>query len=227
VFTTGHTAPIGERLVRADLLDEGLHLARLMHQLLPEDAEAGGLLALILLTDARRATRTSATGELVLLRDQDRSRWDRRMIGEGRNILLQTLAGYPPNRYTIQAAVAAVHADAPTWQDTDWAEIVALYDVLRTLWPSPVVELNRGIAIGLGEGPQAGLVALAPLLNEPALAAYHYLSAARADFLRQLARWDEAITSYEEALALTDNEVEHAFLRGRLDEVHAERDQAR
>ncbi|HET6214229.1 MAG TPA: DUF6596 domain-containing protein, partial [Micromonosporaceae bacterium] len=177
------------------------------------------LLALVLLIDARRDTRHGAGGRLLLLSEQDRSRWDRRQIEEGTDLLTTALARQPPTRYAVEAAIAAVHAEAPTWPATDWAEIVSLYDVLLGLWPSPVVELNRAVALGLRDGPKAGLAALGPLLDEPVLATYAYLSAARADFLRQLRRWPEAADAYEEALALTDNEVERDFLTGRLEQV--------
>ena len=219
VFSTGHTAPSGEHLVRRDLVDGALGLARMLHLLLPADGEVAGLLALLLLIDARRDTRLSAGGRLVLLAEQDRTRWDTRQIAEGTALLAHSLRGGAPTRYAVQAAIAAVHAEAPTWAATDWSEIVGLYDVLRGLWPSPVVELNRAVALGQRDGPRVGLDALAPLLDEPALATYGYLSAARADFLRQLGRRAEAAAAYEEALALTDNDVERAFLTGRLGEV--------
>jgi RNA polymerase sigma-70 factor (ECF subfamily) len=160
-----------------------------------------------------------ADGGLVLLAEQDRSRWDPGQIAEGSALLAEALGAGPPTRYAVQAAIAAVHAEAPTWADTDFTEIVGLYDVLRELWPSPVVELNRAVAVGERDGPQAGLDALTPLLAEPALAAYGYLSAVRADFLRRLGRRAEAAGAYEEALTLTDNDVERAFLAGRLAEV--------
>ena len=219
VFSTGHTAPIGAALTRRDLVHAALDLSRTLHRLLPGDPGVTGLLALLLLTDARRETRVSAGGELVLLADQDRSRWDAGQIAEGADRLAEALRAGPPTRYAVQAAIAAVHAEAPTWADTDFAEIVGLYDVLRALWPSPVVELNRAVALGERDGPRAGLEALTPLLDEPALATYGYLSAARADFLRRLGRWSEAAGAYEEALALTDNDVERAFLERRLAEV--------
>ena len=221
VFSTGHSAPIGEQLVRSDLLDGALDLARLLHRLLPGDRQVTALLALFLLTDARRESRVSSAGTLILLADQDRDRWDRKMIDEGVALLTLALAG-PVSRFALQAAIAAAHAEAASWADTDWAEIVRLYDLLLQRWPSPVVLLNRAAAVGLADGPEAGLLALEPLLAEPALAAYGYLSAARADFLRQLERWPEAFAGYEEALALTDNDVERRFLTGRLDEVRAQ-----
>jgi RNA polymerase sigma-70 factor, ECF subfamily len=221
IFTTGHTAPIGAQLVRRDLVDSAIGLARMLHLLMPNDAEISALLALLLLIDARADARLSASGRMLLLAEQDRTRWDSRLIGEGVRLLTDALRRRPPTRYAVEAAIAAVHAEAPAWQDTDWSEIVALYDVLLQLWPSPVVRLNRAVAVGLRDGPQAGLDALAPLLADPALATYGYLSAARADFLRQLRRWTQATEAYEEALALTDNDVERAFLTGRLAEVQS------
>jgi RNA polymerase sigma-70 factor (ECF subfamily) len=143
------------------------------------------------------------------------------MISEGIGLLTNALRRQAPTRYAVEAAIAATHAEAPTWQSTDWSEIAALYDVLRQLWPSPVVELNRAVAIGLRDGPLAGLDALAPLLADPTLATYGYLSAARADFLRQLGRWPEAADAYEEALTLTGNDVERAFLARRLAAVRS------
>jgi predicted RNA polymerase sigma factor len=223
IFTTGHTAPEGPELVRRDLIDSAISLARLLHLLMPADAEVTALLALLLLNDARAATRLSADGRLLLLSEQDRTRWDRAMIGEGTRLLADALRRQGPSRYAVEAAIAATHAEAPTWPDTDWAEIVALYGVLRQLWPSPVVELNYTVAIGLRDGPAAGLDALAPILADPVLATYGYLSAARADFLRQLERWPEAIGAYEEALALSGNDAERAFLAARLAEVQAQR----
>lgn len=223
VFATGHAAPVGEALMRRDLTRSAIELTRVLHQLLPEDAEAAGLLSLMLLIDSRRETRLGADGGLLLLADQDRSRWDRERIAEGVALLVESLSRRPAGRYTVQAAIAAVHAEAPSWADTDWSEIVALYDVLLGLWPSPVVELNRAVALGMRDGPEAGLAALKPLHAVPALARYGYFSATRADFLRRLGRWAEAEEAYAEALAQTDNEVERAFLAGRLEEVRARR----
>jgi len=220
IFTTGHTAPVGERLLRRDLVDSAISLGRLLHLLMPTDTEISALLALLLLTDARSDSRISGTGRMLLLAEQDRSRWDAGLIAEGVALVTDALRRRPPTRYAVQAAIAAVHAEAPTWQDTDWPEIVALYDLLRRLWPgSAVVELNRAVALGLRDGPQAGLDALTPLLDEPALATYGYLAAARADFLRRLEQWPAAAAAYHEALALTDNDVERDFLAGRLTEV--------
>ena len=221
IFTTGHTAPVGARLVRADLVDSAISLARMLHLLMPTEAEISALLALLLLIDARADTRVSEDGRLLLLSEQDRSRWDSGKISEGVGLLTDALRRQAPSQYALEAAIAAVHAEAPTWEDTDWPQIVALYDVLLRLWPSPVVRLNRAVAVGLSDGPQAGLDLLAPLLDDPALATYGYLSAARADFLRRLHRWPEAGAAYEEALTLTDNDVERAFLTERLTEARS------
>ncbi len=221
IYTTGHTAPTGTQLVRRDLTGSAIRLARMLHLLMPNEAEITGLLALLLLIEARADARMSGSGRLVLLAEQDRGRWDTRLIGEGTALLTDALRRRAPTRYAVEAAIAAVHAEARTWEETDWSEIVSLYGVLLRLWPSPVVELNRAIAVGFRDGPAAGLDALSPLLADPALATYGYLSAARADFLRRLDRWAEAADAYEEALALTDNEVERAFLTERLREVRA------
>jgi RNA polymerase sigma-70 factor (ECF subfamily) len=217
LFSTGHTAPVGDRLVRDDLVGRALDLTRMLRSLLPRP-EVEGLLALILLTDARRATRVDADGRLLLLEHQDRTRWDPQQVAEGLALVRGALTP-DPGRYALQAAIAAVHAEAPSYQETDWREIVGLYDLLLRRWPSPVVRLNRAVAVGLAAGPQAGLDALDPLGAEPALATYGYLPAARADFLRRLGRDDEARTSYEEALLLTENTVERRFLVERLSDL--------
>ena len=216
LFTTGHTAASGPALRRPDLVERALDLGRMLRVLLPGDADVAGLLALILLTDARRETRVGADGRLLLLEEQDRSRWDAGAITEGVALVREALRRRPPGRFALQAAIAAVHAEAPRWEDTDWREIVALYDLLRDRWPSPVVALNRAVAVGLAEGPAAGLAELERLAAEPQLARYGYLAAARADFLRRLGRADEARLAYEEALLLTENEVERRFLTERL-----------
>jgi RNA polymerase sigma-70 factor (ECF subfamily) len=188
----------------------------MLRGLLPDSADVTGLLALLLLTDARRATRVGPDGALVLLADQDRRRWDRNRIAEGAALVREALRGRPPSRYALQAAIAAVHAEAPSWDETDWGEIVALYGLLVAIWPSPVVALNRAVAVGFASGPAAGLAALDELAGEPQLATYAYLAAARADFLHRLGRDDEARVAFEEALVLTDNDVERRFLRERL-----------
>jgi RNA polymerase sigma factor (sigma-70 family) len=216
VFTTGHTAPAGADLVRRDLVERALDLARMVRALLPGNADAAGLLALILLTDARRATRVADDGRLLRLAEQDRSAWDRTAITEGVALVHEALRSRPPGRYALQAAIAAVHAEAPSWDLTDWGEIVALYDVLAQIWPSPVVALNRAVAIGFARGAAAGLAELDQLGAEPQLAGYGYLPAARADFLQQLGQASAAHLAYEEAILLTENVVERQFLLDRL-----------
>jgi len=219
LFTTGHTAPAGADLIRLDLVERALDLARMLHALLPDDADVAGLLALLLLTDARRDTRVDVSGQLLLLAEQDRTRWHHDEIAEGAALVRVALRRKPPGRFALQAAIAAVHAEAPSWESTDWREIVALYDILVQLWPSPVVALNRAVAIGFADGPEAGLGAMDVLLAEPQLAGYAYLPAARADFLRRLGRTADARTAYEEALLLTENAVERDFLAQRLAEL--------
>jgi RNA polymerase sigma-70 factor (ECF subfamily) len=219
LFTTGHTTPVGETLTRADLAGRSRDLARMLAELLPGAAEVTGLLALILLTDARRAARVDAGGQLVLLADQDRSGWDHAAIAEGLALVRDALQQGPPGRFTLMAAIAAVHDEAAAFGDTDWPEIVGLYDLLMRSWPSPVVALNRAVAIGFAAGPAAGLAALDELAASPELAGYGYLAAARASFLRRLDRPDEARLAYSEALLLTGNDVERDFLAARLDEL--------
>jgi len=219
VFTTGHTAPAGASLQRRTLTERALHLARVLHQLLPADPGVAGLLALILLTDARRHTRTGPAGQLQLLADQDRDRWDRAEISEGIALVKAALRHRPPSRFALMAAIAAVHAEARHYRDTDWLEIARLYDVLLEIWPSPVVALNRAIALGEAHGPQTGLKALDELGGEPQLAGYHYLAAARGEFLRRLDRTDDARLAYSEALLLAENQVERDFLENRLGQL--------
>ncbi len=221
LYSTGHTAPAGADLLRRDLVERSLDLARLLRTLLPDDADVAGLLALILLTDARRATRLGDVGELVLLADQDRARWDQAAIGEGIALVREALLRRPPGRFALMAAIAAVHAQARSWDATDWQEIVGLYVVLMQIWPSPVVALNHAVALGLAEGPQAGLDALEAIGTDPLLATYSYLASARADFLRKLGRTGEARAAYGEALLLSENAVERAFLEERIDEMRA------
>lgn len=216
LFTTGHTAPAGDRLTRNDLVERSLDLARMLRALLPSDPDVAGLLALILLTDARRASRVDERGRLVLLADQERASWDRDEIAEGTALVREALRRRPPGRFALQAAIAAVHAEARSWEETDWVELVGLYDLLTAIWPSPVVALNRAVAVSFARGPEAGLVELDALVTEPQLATYPYLAASRADCLRRLGRVEEARGAYGEALLLTDNAVERRFLEDRL-----------
>lgn len=219
VFTAGHTAPSGADLMRRDLVQRSLDLARIVHHLLPEDPNVAGLLALILLTDARRASRVGEDGALILLADQDRTTWDRMAITEGIALVRQALRAHPPSRYALMAAIAAVHDSSPSFDATDWSEIVGLYDVLVDVWPSPVVALNRAVSLGFAHGPETGLAALDALSTEPILAGYPYLAASRADFLSRLGRTDEARLAYQEALMLSENAAERDFLTGRLEQL--------
>ena len=214
-YTVGHTRPSGPGLDDPGLAERALHLARALAVLLPGEREVQGLLALLLLTHARRETRTDASGRLVLLEDQDRGRWDAAAIAEGVR-LAGTAMLPPPGRFALQAAIAACHARAPSMDATDWQRIVTLYDLLLQAWPTPVVRLNRAAALAFAEGPEAGLAELAALDVDPVLAGYHYLPAARADLLRRLGRVTEAARAYRDALARCDNDTEREYLAGRL-----------
>jgi RNA polymerase sigma-70 factor, ECF subfamily len=216
IFTEGYAASSGPALIRAELADEAIRLARILRRLLPAEREVTGLLALMLLIDARRAARTDADGNLVLLEDQDRSRWDRQKIEEGRTLVTLALTGGPPGLYALQAAIAAVHDEAASVATTDWPQIVALYDVLRSVAPSPLVELNRAVAVAMMSGPAAGLALLDGLGGDDRLDGYHLFHAARADLLHRLGRDSEAAVAYRRALALVGNEPERAFLSRRL-----------
>jgi RNA polymerase sigma-70 factor (ECF subfamily) len=215
LFTTGHAPPAGDRLVRGDLISRALDLATMLRALLPGDQEVTGLLALVLLTDARRNARLRE-GRLVLLADQDRGLWDQESIDTGTALVREALAMGRPGRFTLMAAIAAVHDGAATYADTDWREIVTLYDLLIGVWPSPVVALNRAVAVGFADGPEAGLDELETLAAEPRLAGYGYLPAARAEFLTRVGDTRAARLAYEEALLLTENVLERAFLADRL-----------
>jgi len=219
LYTTGHTSPSGADLVRADLVDRSLHLARMLLSLMPDEAEVRGLLALLLLTDARRATRVDARGRLLVLEDQDRSRWDKAFIDEGSRLVVDSFRTGRVGRYALQAAIASLHALAPSSAQTDWRQVVGLYDRLLAVWPSPVVELNRAVAVSMVDGPEAALEVVALLATDDRLAGYHYLPAVRADLLRRLDRRTEAAAEYRAALELVDNEAEREFLENRLAEV--------
>ncbi|GAA5200898.1 RNA polymerase sigma factor [Arthrobacter gyeryongensis] len=219
LYTTGHTAPSGANLMRRDLAERGHELARMLRVLLPGDPDVAGLLALVLLTDARRGARLDEHRELVLMENQDRSKWDRSAIDEGVALLREALNLRPPGRFALMAAIAAVHDESKSWSDTDWREILGLYDLLMETWSSPVVKLNRAIALGFAVGHAEGLAELDALGAEPRLARYPYLAAARADFLTRLGRFDEARVAFEEALILTENDTERSYLRSRLSEL--------
>ena len=216
IFNEGYSATEGQ-LVRGELCDEAIWLGRVLDRLLPDDPETEGLLALMLLQHSRRDARVDETGGLVLLEDQDRARWDHAIIDEGLATLDRAMGARRPGAYRLQAAIAALHARAPRPEDTDWPQIAALYGRLAEVQPSPIVELNRAVAVAMAEGPEAGLGLLDAL--DGTLAHHHLLHAARADLLRRMGRRDEAATSYREALALVRNEVERQFLRRRLAEV--------
>ena len=218
VFNEGYSASSGASLTRHDLSAEAIRLGRLLADLLPE-AEAIGLLALMLLQESRRAARTTEDGELVLLSEQDRSRWNRELIAEGLMLVQRALTSLRFGPYSLQAAIAAVHAEAPTAEATDWPQIVGLYDVLVRADPSPVVELNRAAALAMRDGPAAGLVIVDAILDRGDLADYHFAHSARADLLRRLGRKHEARAAYERALALTRQDTERRFLERRVREI--------
>jgi RNA polymerase sigma-70 factor (ECF subfamily) len=211
IFTEGHTATSGSRLVREDLCAEAIRLGRLLAELMPDEPEVAGLLGLMLLTHSRRAARVAPDGELVLLADQDRALWDRELIAEGQALVRRCLRRNQPGPYQLQAAINAVHSDAPTAADTDWRQIVVLYDHLMALAPSPVVALNRAVAVAEVSGPEAGL----ELVEALDLDRHHLFHAVRADLLRRLGRHSEAAVAYDAALELTGSGSERAFLQRR------------
>jgi RNA polymerase sigma-70 factor (ECF subfamily) len=218
VFNEGYSASSGSSLTRSDLSGEAIRLGRLLIRLLPEP-EVLGLLALMLLQESRRAARTSPEGDLVLLEDQDRALWNREQIAEGTALVQQALSSRRFSHYTIQAAIAAVHAQAPNVAATDWGQIVGLYDLLAQAAQSPVIELNRAVAVAMRDGPAAGLALIDALLASGDLAGYHLAHAARADLCRRLGRTADARAAYERALSLTQQEPERRFLERRLAEL--------
>jgi RNA polymerase sigma-70 factor (ECF subfamily) len=216
LYATGHTAPSGSSLVRDDLTTRAMDLARMLRLLLPADREVTGLLALLLAHHARDTTRTDATGRLLRLEEQDRSLWDREMIAEADRLVVAALSAGPPGRFSLQAAIAALHADATTYEATDWPQILTLYDALLRVWPSPVVALNRAVAVSMVTGPAAALAEVERLEEEGRLAGYRYLYATKADLLGRLGRDTDATAAYRAALALSDNAAEQDFLTERL-----------
>jgi RNA polymerase sigma-70 factor, ECF subfamily len=220
VFNEGYSASFGESLTRHDLSGEAIRLGRLLYELLPEP-EVAGLLALMLLHESRRATRTNAAGDLVLLDEQDRSRWNRDLIEEGAALVEHALASRRFGPYTLQAAIAAVHAEAPSAADTDWTQIVGLYDILARIEPSPVIALNRAVAVAMRDGPEAGLQHVDSIMAAGRLDSYHLAHAARADLLRRLGRTVDARAAYERALTLARQEPERRFIERRLAELTA------
>jgi RNA polymerase sigma-70 factor (ECF subfamily) len=219
VFTEGHKATTGATLVRGELCDQAIRLARVLTGLLPGEPEVTGLLALLLLTDARRKARVDAHGDLVLLEDQDRRLWDRQMIAEGEVLVERALRAGRPGPYQLYAAIAACHSMAPSAAETDWREIAALYGELIRYEPTPVVEANRAVAVAMAEGPAAGLVILDAVGNHPQLARWPQLHIARADLLRRLGRRDEAVRAYRTALQLEPAAPERAFILRRLGQL--------
>lgn len=215
VFNEGYSPSSGESLVRPDLSAEAIRLGRLLYELLP-DSEVGGLLALMLLQESRRAARCTEAGDLVLLEDQDRSLWNRSVIDEGVALVEQSLRKGGYGSYALQAAIAAVHAESPSAADTDWRQIVALYDLLLQMEPTPIVELNRAVAVAMRDGPEAGLAIIERLLEQGELAEYHLTHAARADLYRRLANRSDALASYRVALSLVRQEAERRFLERRI-----------
>ena len=216
LFTTGHTAPSGDVLMRVDLVESALRLTRMLRELMPDETEVRGLLALLLVTDARRATRVSGTGRLLRLADQDRSRWDQAAIAEAHDLIIGVLRGGQPGRYVLQAAIASLYAEAPSYDQIDWPQIVTLHDRLLEIWPSPVVALNRVVPLAEVVGPAAALAEVDTLAASGQLDSYQYLPAVQADLLVRLGRPADAATAYRRALDLTGNEAEREFLAQRL-----------
>ena len=224
IFNEGYTASSGTSLVRVELSAEAIRLARQLHELLPSDGEVSGLLALMLLTDARRPARTTADGALVPLAQQDRSLWDRRAIQEGVALINRALANAPIGPYQLQAAIAAIHDEAPRAEDTDWREILALYELLEQLAPGPMVTLNRVVALAMVDGPRAGLERLAAAAAEPALAGHHRVEAVRAHLLEMAGEIDAAIHAYGRAARRTMSVPERQFLEGKARALTTARD---
>ncbi|MGH2817547.1 MAG: RNA polymerase sigma factor [Actinomycetota bacterium] len=224
VFTEGYAASSGDRIVRRELCDEAIRLGRVLVGLMPDEPEARGLLALMLVQHSRRTARIDEFGDIVLLEQQDRLRWDRTMVEEGLGLVRNALTRATPGPYLLQAAIAAAHAEAASFGETDWPRIVALYDLLLERMPSPVVKLNRAVAVAMRDGPGAGLELIDALLDDGRLDRFHLLHSARAELLRRMGRTNEAEEDYRRALTLEQTGPERRYLEGRLAELRAARD---
>jgi RNA polymerase sigma-70 factor (ECF subfamily) len=221
VFNEGYNATAGDAVIRRELCGEAIRLGRVLHGLMPREAEAEALLALMLLHDSRRNARVTPTGEMVLLEEQDRGKWDADQIGEGLQLVEEALIRGAKGPYALQAAIAALHARAKSAKETDWYQIAALYELLLQIQPTPVVELNRAVAVAMSQGPAEGLQLLDALEERRALSGYYLLPSARADLLRRMERWEEAESAYRQALTLVGNEAERRFLERRASEMRA------
>jgi RNA polymerase sigma-70 factor (ECF subfamily) len=219
VFNEGYSASAGDELIRHELCDEAIRLGRILCELMPDEPEAAGLLALMLLQDSRKAARVDSAGEQVLLEDQDRSLWNRPQITEGLAILEEALKRHMPGVYQVQAAIAAVHCESEDTETTDWQQIIALYDALNALQPSPVIQLNRAVAVAMGQDLQTGLDIVDGLTSDQRMDQYLFLHSTRADLLRRLGRPHESAIAYRRALELADNVPDRNFLEKRLREV--------
>jgi RNA polymerase sigma-70 factor (ECF subfamily) len=219
LFTSGHTAPSGDSLQRTELLDESLHVARMLRALMPDESEVAGLLALLLVNDARRETRLGVNGEPLRLEEQDRSLWDRAAIDEAQELISVALRRPGRGRYVLQAAIALLYVEAPSFDETDWPRILRLYDELLLVWPSPVVALNRAVVVWKSHGPEVALALIAELAGDERLAHYHYLYAVKAELLSQLGRTSQAADAYRRAAELSSNVVERKFLDARAAEA--------
>jgi RNA polymerase sigma-70 factor (ECF subfamily) len=205
--------------MRTDLAHRAVDLTRTLRALMPDEPEIRGLLALLLVTEARRETRTDAGGRMLLLADQDRSRWDRAAIGEGHELIVSALRSARPGRFALQAAIAGMHATAPSFAETDWPQILMLYDALLVAWPSPVVALNRAVAISMVHGIEAALAEIAVLEGDQRLATYHYLYSNKGELLRRIGRRTDAVSAFRTALTLVENDTEREFLVRRIEEL--------
>jgi RNA polymerase sigma-70 factor (ECF subfamily) len=223
VFNEGYNATAGDEIIRRELCGEAIRLGRLLHRLMPREAEAEALLALMLLHDSRRDARVTATGEMVLLEEQDRGKWDADQIAEGLRLVEDALIHGAKGPYALQAAIAALHARATRASETDWYQIAALYELLLQVQPTPVIELNRAVAVAMSQGPAEGLQLLDALEERRALSGYYLLPSARADLLRRMERWEEAEGAYQRALSLVGNGAERRFLERRVSEMRARR----